>query len=837
MSKGRRKLQINPAFLEAHGEQDDELAAMTGTSISISQVKLKKAIDEARKIGKLNLNNIELTLPLPEAIFDLRKELIANFDGNVLDGDNENFWECYGEEMLTLLDISNNDFANEPSDKIPIALDDRIGCYRALESLIMRNCNLESIPWGTIGESMSQLKHIDGSNNQFTSIRLDLLPESIQSILFPNNSIKTLVQDESSYVNLPKLMKLDLTHNQVSTLPNSFHSPHLQHLGLKQNSIERIPSGFLESLASLVSLDLAENKISSNLDVSKHEKLQSLELRYNQLQHVPSIHKNLCKLDLCFNNIDSIENLYKGQMDENCKDLQTGNWFRSNMTELHLQKNKLTHKSLHIPTICVMTKLMLIDLSCNELETIPYEIGYLDNLNKIVLESNPLRMIRHAIKFTSTGGVDTEKLKKSLRLKGDAPLGPGYFGSSYEGQMHQVEQDTLSNTKAMEAREIISAALSNGNGKTLDISGSKVIGPLEWKEMVQELRLNSLSHDSSYGSSFRTFKACEGKITYIHQDWIKALPKIETLEVTKNQISKLPDNFHKFPLHTLEMARNKISSANLGDSICIKKSLLAKNLTTLNLSANNIDFIPESLFDLKQLSTLNLSHNNITTLDWSYNEAKDEGQGWKHGLISLIHLDLSNNKIANLGYLPLALAGCQHLRVLILNNNALTEIPLEIGLLEQLTSIDLLGNPQQQVRFNVLTRGCTHILQYLRDRMSVEDLDEARQNHQEIRDALKEESDDSDNDDDLTENYKDDDDDCDEKVDSGQMAKTNMETISIAPEDLSAIEKLTQNIENLTIELGNNSLSQAKQYALKKQLAMEKSKLIREQRKVEKSNM
>ena len=836
MSKGRRKLQINPAFLEAHGEQDDELAAMTGTSISISQVKLKKAIDEARKIGKLNLNNIELTLPLPEAIFDLRKELIANFDGNVLDGDNENFWECYGEEMLTLLDISNNDFANEPSDKIPIALDYRIGCYRALESLIMRNCNLESIPWGTIGESMSQLKHIDGSNNQFTSIRLDLLPESIQSILFPNNSIKTLFQDESSYVNLPKLLKLDLTHNQVSVLPNSFHSPHLQHLGLKQNSIERIPSGFLESLASLVSLDLAENKISSNLDVSKHEKLQSLELRYNQLQHVPSIHKNLCKLDLCFNNIDSIENLYKGQMDENCKDLQTGNWFRSNMTELLLQKNNLTHKSLHIPTICVMTKLILLDVSCNELETVPYEIGYLDNLNKIVLESNPLRMIRHAIKFTSTGGVDTEKLKKSLRLKGDAPLGPGYFGSSYEGQMHQIDQDSLSNTKAMEAREIISAALSNGNGKTLDISGSKVIGPLEWKEMVQELRLNSLSHDSSYGSSFRTFKACEGKITYIHRDWVKALPKIETLEVTKNQISKLPDNFHKFPLHTLEMARNKISSTVLRDSICVKKSLLARNLTTLNLSANNIDFIPESLFDLKQLSTLNLSHNNITTLDWSYNEAKDEGQGWKHGLISLIHLDLSNNKIANLGYLPLALAECQHLRVLMLNNNALTEIPLEIGLLEQLTSIDLLGNPQQQVRFNVLTRGCTHILQYLRDRMSVEDLDEARQNHQEIRDALEEESDDSDNDDDLVED--DDDDDCDEIANSCQTSKTRIETnLNIKSEDLSVTELITKSIEKLTIELENNSLSQAKRYALKKQLAMEKSKLIREQRKVEKSNM
>jgi hypothetical protein len=161
---------------------------------------------------------------------------------------------------------------------------------------------------------------------------------------------------------------------------------------------------------------------------------------------------------------------------------------------------------------------------------------------------------------------------------------------------------------------------------------------------------------------------------------------------------------------------------------------------------------------------------------------------------------------------------------------------LEIGLLEQLTSIDLLGNPQQQVRFNVLTRGCTHILQYLRDRMSVEDLDEARQNHQEIRDALEEESDDSDNDEDLVED--DDDHDCDEIANSCQTSKTRIETnLNMKPEDLSVTELITKSIEKLTIELENNSLSQAKRYALKKQLAMEKSKLIREQRKVEKSNM
>ena len=74
--------------------------------------------------------------------------------------------------------------------------------------------------------------------------------------------------------------------------------------------------------------------------------------------------------------------------------------------------------------------------------------------------------------------------------------------------------------------------------------------------------------------------------------------------------------------------------------------------------------------------------------------------------MSLVHLDLSNNRISDLAYAAMALSGCKKLRILRLNDNALPEIPLDLGLLKQLTTIDLGGNPQRGVRSNVLSESC-----------------------------------------------------------------------------------------------------------------------------------
>ena len=103
----RRNLELNPAFANAHGlseatenvdpwnQLDKDLSNANSTLI-----KLAKAIEEARKSGKLMLSSIGLKLPLPKAMFEIRSDLIEAFDGTAIDvDDSEKFWECHGKRL------------------------------------------------------------------------------------------------------------------------------------------------------------------------------------------------------------------------------------------------------------------------------------------------------------------------------------------------------------------------------------------------------------------------------------------------------------------------------------------------------------------------------------------------------------------------------------------------------------------------------------------------------------------------------------------------------------------------------------------------------------------
>ena len=113
----RRKFELNPAFANAHGLSDaaDNADPWSQLDKELSNAnstltKLAKAVEESRKTGKLMLSSIDLKLPLPKAMFDIRADLIAAYDGTAIDSDDK-FWECHSEETLTLLDISDNDLS------------------------------------------------------------------------------------------------------------------------------------------------------------------------------------------------------------------------------------------------------------------------------------------------------------------------------------------------------------------------------------------------------------------------------------------------------------------------------------------------------------------------------------------------------------------------------------------------------------------------------------------------------------------------------------------------------------------------------------------------------
>jgi hypothetical protein len=144
-------------------------------------------------------------------------------------------------------------------------------------------------------------------------------------------------------------------------------------------------------------------------------------------------------------------------------------------------------------------------------------------------------------------------------------------------------------------------------------------------------------------------------------------------------------------------------------------ALEGPTLQLLNLASNRLSHMPSALFDngkfAASIRELYLGYNQMTTLG---------NVSWARSLPSLEILDLSNNRLHDLGMLPGALvalentpAGLARLHTLKLENNELRDIPYEFGMASHLKILLLEGNPQRTIRAAVLCQGNESVLKYL----------------------------------------------------------------------------------------------------------------------------
>ncbi|NES87329.1 MAG: GTPase, partial [Moorea sp. SIO2B7] len=192
---------------------------------------------------------------------------------------------------------------------------------------------------------------------------------------------------------------------------------------------------------------------------------------------------------------------------------------------------------------------------------------------------------------------------------------------------------------------------------------------------------------------------------------------LTTLDLSGNELTELPEFIGNLSnLTTLDLSGNELTELPefIGN---------LSNLTRLDLSRLQLTKLPEFIGNLSNLTTLDLSGNeltelpefignlsNLTTLNLSGNELTELPE-FIGNLSNLTRLDLSRLQLTEL---PEFIGNLSNLTTLDLSGNELTELPEFIGNLSNLTNLDLADNPLVEPPLEVASGGVGAIKQYFR---------------------------------------------------------------------------------------------------------------------------
>lgn len=763
----RSRFKLNPAFAQAHGMTVNEPAIKednakkktekknfnaklptspppvqhspqnnSSNNQSTNKDKVNRAIAKARANGKLQVADAGLETPLPKMLFEFPGlEADMSLDTNP---DQLKPWESHVAETLGLVDFSDNEGITEfpvfpPHPDSQHTSDNSVERYRSVHTFRARRCNLQTFAIApSLQESWSQLSTLDLSGNKLTGeFALLYLPKTIRELDLSGNQLNSLksARDPSTSVDLPQLVSLDISNNEIASTGISpvMHLPALQRINVGQNKIFNlnfILKAIGSSEKSLTTLNAPKSLLSDldgrqPIDLTNFLALLSVDLSENSLCRPPKIPPTLQRLNVNMNEITTTKGLIPD-------DAST-----SSLVVLQMQRNKV--KSLDPPTLLKLTQLNRLDLQFNAISNLPLELGDLTNLQQMFLEGNDLNALRSA-------GVrgdlnDTKAILMRLRAR-KPELEADTVSSQATSETGKPQKPTKSQTINVEMGGLLSSLLVGT--KTLKYEGKHAhMLPFQ---LMEELKTSS----KDIVENIERFIVSKNQLQTIESDWFGLLPQMTVFEAQDNRLNSLPANIREMALTQILMSRNSLTSHAVQFSILLtssKSNILTDTLQTLDLSANQLDsFSPLWLRHFKSLRTLNLSRNKITSLKNIVDAPLSPA------CPSLEHLDLSENQIEDIGgdEFPLLLKmGCPKLQSLRLDNNEAEMIPMSFGLLDDLQSfktLDIRGNPQRMIRYDILDKNTSEVLQYMRSRMTAKTKEKIRLKTKELLDASEENS-------------------------------------------------------------------------------------------------
>lgn len=175
---------------------------------------------------------------------------------------------------------------------------------------------------------------------------------------------------------------------------------------------------------------------------------------------------------------------------------------------------------------------------------------------------------------------------------------------------------------------------------------------------------------------------------------IFTIENLNSLNLSENQINKITDHYFSslMCIEKVDLSYNNISFIS-NDRISYSKCRI------LNLKGNKLENFPIPISDCHNLEKLDLSENSISEIDDDIFE----------NLENLVELNLSFN---NLTYLPTSIGKLKKLKRLILSGNKINHLPKEFENLVSLEYLDFDNNPIGNVPVEISAQGASGIINY-----------------------------------------------------------------------------------------------------------------------------
>lgn len=566
------RIPVRPKSAISTGSNGSE--AIFHTSDSSKEQIPDEVIRRARLSGQLKYNNKNLSV-IPDRVYRIndldeqeRKNINHNLDKLV---EEQQWWDFVS---VTILDFSFNCIPTLKSD---------IQNFVELKVLNLQYNNVHSLP-DEIGQLVN-LNELFLNNNQLVSINeaMYTLPR-----LFKLNVSHNNIRDISKKIsNLINLSVLNISNNKITTLPEDIgYTKALTHIDASYNTLSYLPSE-INMLSQLKYLDLSHNNLESDalpLFIEMRH-LTELNLSYNQLTRLPTCTdcKNLSHLILSFNKINNMENDYFLTLPK--------------LSLLILKCNKITEVCSNLGDL---TNLAILDLSDNELRSLPDELATLFHLKTLFLGGNPIKTVRNDI------------LRDSKRII-------SYIKTSHCNNQRHSSTDGVSSLTESTTNEIKIDKYTLDRSKTLGLC--KVIHiPESLYEIAKDTKVEQADLSSN-------------NITQVN-DKLFDIVTIRELDLSNNLIEHLPTDLLKLNhLVYLNLEKNKLCDIDV--------NLNFDHLRELNLSSNKFKQIPLCIFNLNNLEILMMNNNHLEKIN-------------EHGKLiemkKLTVLDLSNNNIEKIPF-------------------------------------------------------------------------------------------------------------------------------------------------------------------------------------------